>query len=64
MKFADLYAQRRDADARAAYVALLDDLERNFNAKWETLLVSDRSALDIEIEVLRDRLQREGVRMD
>ncbi len=64
VKFADLYAQRRDADARAAYVALLDDLERNFNAKTETLLVSDRSALDIEIEVLRDRLQREGVRMD
>ena len=64
VKFADIYAQRRDDQARTAYVALLDDLERNFNAKTETLLVSDRSALDIEIEVLRDRLQREGVRMD
>ncbi|WP_068109514.1 5-bromo-4-chloroindolyl phosphate hydrolysis family protein [Tropicimonas marinistellae] len=64
IKFADLYARNRDPQARENYVALLDDLERNFSAKTETLMVSDRSALDVEIEVLRDRLQREGVRMD
>ncbi|NDR58266.1 5-bromo-4-chloroindolyl phosphate hydrolysis family protein [Aliiruegeria sabulilitoris] len=64
VKFADLYARRRDPEARASYTALLDDLERNFTAKTETLMESDRSALDVEIEVLRDRLQREGVRMD
>lgn len=63
-KFADLYARNGDPQARENYVALLDDLERNFSAKTETLMVSDRSALDVEIEVLRDRLQREGVRMD
>ncbi len=63
-KFADLYARNRDPVARDKYVALLDDLERNFSAKTETLMVSDRSALDVEIEVLRDRLQREGVRMN
>lgn len=64
VKFADLYARRRDPEAREKYVALLDDLERNFTAKTDTLMVEDRSALDVEIEVLRDRLQREGVRMD
>ncbi|PRY25372.1 5-bromo-4-chloroindolyl phosphate hydrolysis protein [Aliiruegeria haliotis] len=64
IKFADLYSRKRDPEARAKYIALLDDLERNFSAKTETLMVSDRSALDVEIEVLRDRLQREGVRMD
>ena len=64
VKFAELYARDRDPQARDKYTALLDDLERNFAAKTETLLVSDRSALDVEIEVLRDRLQREGVRMD
>ncbi|MFD0978852.1 5-bromo-4-chloroindolyl phosphate hydrolysis family protein [Tropicimonas aquimaris] len=64
IKFADIYARNRDQQAKANYVALLDDLERNFSAKTETLMVSDRTALDVEIEVLRDRLQREGVRMD
>jgi hypothetical protein len=64
VKFADIYSRRRDPEARANYIALLDDLERNFSAKTETLLVSDRAALDVEIEVLRDRLQREGVRMN
>ena len=64
VKFADIYARNRDQQAKANYVALLDDLERNFSAKTETLMASDRTALDVEIEVLRDRLQREGVRMD
>ncbi|MFV0333047.1 MAG: 5-bromo-4-chloroindolyl phosphate hydrolysis family protein [Tropicimonas sp.] len=64
VKFADLYARNRDEGARDGYAALLDDLERNFSAKTETLMLADRSALDVEIEVLRDRLQREGVRMD
>lgn len=64
VKFADVYSRNRDPQARENYVSLLDDLERNFSAKTETLLVSDRAALDVEIEVLRDRLQREGVRMD
>ncbi|MDV7141658.1 5-bromo-4-chloroindolyl phosphate hydrolysis family protein [Tropicimonas sp. TH_r6] len=64
VKFADLYARNRDPAARENYVALLDDLERNFSAKTETLMVSDRTDLDVEIEVLRDRLQREGVRMN
>ncbi|SDW51135.1 5-bromo-4-chloroindolyl phosphate hydrolysis family protein [Roseicitreum antarcticum] len=64
LKFADLYARTRDTDARADYVALLDDLEANFNHRRQTLLTDDRQALDIEMEVLRERLQREGLRPD
>lgn len=61
-KFADLYARNRDAGARADYEALLSDLERNFTARTQALLANDRTALDIEMEVLRERLAREGVR--
>lgn len=63
-KFADLYARTRDAKAKAAYVELLDDLEANFAAQTQKLLTDNRADLDIEIEVLRDRLAREGVRSD
>ena len=61
-KFADLYARNRDPQARADYDALLDDLESSFAARTEKLMLSDRSDLDVEIEVLRERLEREGVR--
>ena len=61
-KFADIYSRSRDPQARADYVALLDDLESSFNSHRETLLIEDRTDLDIEIEVLRDRLKHEGVR--
>jgi len=61
-KFADLYARNRDAGARTDYAALLDDLDSNFSARRQALLASDRTALDIELEVLRDRLAREGLR--
>jgi hypothetical protein len=61
VKFADLYARTRDPKARADYEALLDDLEKEFAARTEKLLLDDRTNLDIEIEVLRERLEREGV---
>ena len=60
-KFADLYAQTRDATVKTEYFGLLDDLERGMDAKRETLLLTDRSDLDVEIEVLRDRLKRDGL---
>jgi len=63
-KFADVYTRSKDTKARADYAALLDDLDSNFNARTQTLLSNDRTALDIEMEVLRDRLSREGVRLD
>lgn len=62
VKFADLYQRSRDEEARVEYVALLDDLEENFMLRTETLIDSDREALDIEVEVLRERLEREGLR--
>ncbi|MEP1963577.1 5-bromo-4-chloroindolyl phosphate hydrolysis family protein [Tateyamaria sp.] len=61
VKFADIYSRTRDTQARADYAALLDDLSDNFDARTRKLLVDDRSDLNIEIDVLRDRLQREGV---
>ncbi len=63
VKFADLYSRTRDAQARTDYEALLTDLETNFAAKTEKLLLDDRSDLDVEIEVLRERLQRDGIHL-
>jgi hypothetical protein len=64
VKFVDLYRRNKDADARASYEALLDDLEKNFSARTERMMLDDRSDMDIEINVLRDRLQREGVHIN
>ena len=61
-KFADLYSRKRDPEVRAEYEALLSDLETSFAQQREQLLLDDRTDLDVEIEVLRERLQREGVR--
>lgn len=62
VKFADIYARTQDAQARADYIALLDDLETNFAARTEKLLIEDRGDLNIEIDVLRERLERENSR--
>ncbi|MEX0350553.1 MAG: 5-bromo-4-chloroindolyl phosphate hydrolysis family protein [Paracoccaceae bacterium] len=64
VKFADIYARTRDAQALTDYTALLDDLEQNFAARTRKMLLDDRSDLTVEIDVLRERLQREGVRLD
>lgn len=61
IKFADLYTRNRDHSARADYEALLTDLETSFAGHREVLLLDDRSDLDVEIEVLRDRLKQEGL---
>lgn len=61
-KYADIAARGADPQARENYLALLDDLDQNFAARTEKLLDGDRSDLTIEIEVLRERLDREGVR--
>lgn len=60
IKFADLYAQRPDPQARTDYEALLTDLETNFSARTTALLSNDKTDLDVEIGVLRDRLRLEG----
>lgn len=61
-KFADLYARNPDPEARTNYEALLNDLEQNFAARTTKMLSNDASDMTVEIEVLRERLQREGVR--
>ncbi|WP_341234958.1 5-bromo-4-chloroindolyl phosphate hydrolysis family protein [uncultured Sulfitobacter sp.] len=63
LKFADIYANTRDAQARADYLALLDDLDKNFAARTQKSLLEDKTDLNIEIDVLRERLSREGVRL-
>lgn len=62
VKFADIYARDRDAQARSDFMMLLTDLEESFNDKTKKLLLDDNTDLNIEIEVLRERLAREGVR--
>lgn len=57
VKFADHYAQTRDAAARSDYEALLADLETTFAEKSTAFLSNNRSDLDVEIAVLRDRLK-------
>ncbi len=60
-KYVDLTARTPDEAAKADFTALLDDLEGNFTAKNQKLLVNSKDDLEIEIDVLRDRLQREGI---
>lgn len=60
VKFADLYARSKDAEKRTEYLSLISDLETSFDGQREALLRDNASDLDIEIEVLQERLQREG----
>jgi hypothetical protein len=62
-KFADIFSRSRSPEAREDYIELLDDLDKNFNARNAKLLLDDKSDLNIEIEVLRERLEREGLRL-
>jgi hypothetical protein len=63
VKFADIHARTQDAQARADYLSLLDDLEKNYAARTRAMMLEDRSDLTVEIDVLRERLQREGLRL-
>ena len=64
VQFADLYARSQSDEARKDYETLLDDLETSFTQKTQKLLRNDKSMLDVEIEVLRERLEREGVQSE
>ena len=57
VKFADHYAQTRDAGARADYEGLLADLETTFAQKTTDFLSNNRTDLDVEISVLRERMK-------
>ena len=60
VKFADHYAQTRDAKTRSDYEALLTDLETTFADRTKSMLSGSHSDLDVEISVLRDRLKLEA----
>jgi hypothetical protein len=60
-KYAALASRGRDDGARGEFIALLDDLETGFGARTERMLRDDRNDLDVEMEVLRERLARDGV---
>ena len=62
VKFADIYARNGDLTAKYDYLRLLDDLEENFANQTKKLMDDNRTDLDIEIDVLRDRLARDGVK--
>jgi 5-bromo-4-chloroindolyl phosphate hydrolysis protein len=61
VKFADIWDRSRDQQARTEYEALLGDLETSFTTHRTDLLEDSRSDLDVEIEVLRERLQQDGL---
>lgn len=58
-KYADLSQKHEHGAARDKFVALLDDLEDGLARRTKTMLLDDRSDLDVEIDVLRERLARE-----
>jgi len=60
-KFADHYNRTKDEDARQEYEKLLSDLETSFSQRREILLLENRTDLDVEIEVLRDRLAASNI---
>jgi len=63
-KFADLHQRNPDGQAKPDFLQLLADLEAGFGAQTQKLLLADHADLTVEIEVLRARLQREGVRVE
>ncbi|MEY8096997.1 5-bromo-4-chloroindolyl phosphate hydrolysis family protein [Falsihalocynthiibacter sp. S25ZX9] len=61
IKFADIYNRNQNQTAREDYEGLLEYLGDNFAARISKLLEDNTVDLDIEIEVLRERLARENL---
>jgi len=64
VQFVDLYARNRDTQVRADYIVFLNDMETNFAKRTTAMLTDDRTNFDVEIEVLRDRLNRENLHIE
>ena len=60
IKFAELNQRSKSTTKQAEFVSLINDLETSFNGERQLMLQDNQSDLDIEIEVLQDRLQNEG----
>lgn len=61
-RYAELAQHQVTPETRSRYISLIEDLDSQFQAKRLMLLENNRSALDIEIDVLRHRLAQDGVR--
>jgi hypothetical protein len=59
-KYADNRERLNDPSLRTEYLALIADLEASFGRGRKMLLEDDRTDLEVEIEVLRERLGQEG----
>lgn len=60
VKFAAIHARGPNPEIRGEYEALLNDLETTFASRTTALLSNDHSDLNVEIEVLRERLDFEN----
>ncbi len=60
VKFAELNERSRNTVKQEEYLSLINDLETSFNGQRELMLADNQSDLDVEIEVLQERLQNEG----
>lgn len=61
MGYAALEAKTKDPAEKASYIALLHDLNANFAQKTEKFIENDKADLNVEMEVLKDRLARENL---
>ena len=59
VKLAQLKARNPGLREYADYERLLTDLEQHFIQQRQSLLLNDRTELDVEVEVLRDRIRQE-----
>jgi hypothetical protein len=59
VKLAQLKARNPGLQEYADYERLLTDLEQHFIQQRQALLLNDRSELDVEVEVLRERIRQE-----
>ena len=60
-QFLNLPRLQQEADAKIKYKSLIRELDSGFQTKRQLLLEDNRNSLDIEIDVLRDRLASEGI---
>ena len=60
-KYVDNHARLDDPQLRQDYLAMLAELEGSFSRGRDMLLSDDRTDLEVEIEVLRERLGQETI---
>ncbi len=61
IKYAELQGRSRNPEDKARFETLVTDLETSFTSHRADLLADNRSDLEVEIEVLRERLKQDGL---